>query len=552
MRTLLLIPNCNLPLGVALEVSMKLMGPRIAVICSLMTVMATTLPSVAVLGKQAGATSLADNRKGHNIRRPASAQSSASAAELNPQAIANIQGVYGGSISGTISNCTFSPGTSTNFGPEPVTVNIYSQNGANFLAVAFSSSATGGPGPPVPIAGTINADGGVSGTFDFESGQVSNTGTFSGRVIAGSLSFQLTGKETIPQAGTCDTTYSLEAKLTTPNTTSDVQISMLPIMAILATGQRFTYTYTIKNAGPGLAVATVFTEVVPDGTTIDTVTASQGQVYAPGPGKTGQIIVVLGSLEAGTSATVSVTVNILVAPGTSLVDSADAASESIDPNPANNALTSSIPIMGGALVTLVWDQLVPTASDPTPAPVNLRVVPVGGAGMQTAAGYKPAYPQDSTPCTLVNVNIYKSDSPNVQPIPDNLWKTVPPGDVESTMAAAPGGSFYLLTNVWNCGGSIVESGSSNEAGVPPGPTITKIKAGAKLKITGNGYSSTVMVFMDGIGFMKMPVFRTPTLIVQKGSLTTGVSISDYLTPGRTVLVTVENSDGGMGTISITN
>ncbi|HYL97419.1 MAG TPA: hypothetical protein VEZ90_00575, partial [Blastocatellia bacterium] len=91
----------------------------------------------------------------------------------------------------------------------------------------------------------------------------------------------------------------------------------------------------------------------------------------------------------------------------------------------------------------------------------------------------------------------------------------------------------------------------NEAGVPAGPTITKVKVGFKLKITGSNYTSTVTVFIDGIGFVKPSLIRSDGLLIQKGTLTNGMGILDYVTSGRTIVLSVQNSDGGLGTLTYT-
>jgi hypothetical protein len=42
-----------------------------------------------------------------------------------------------------------------------------------------------------------------------------------------------------------------------------------------------------------------------------------------------------------------------------------------------------------------------------------------------------------------------------------------------------------------------------------------------------------------------------TLLIEKGELVDGRSLSDVLLPGKTVLISFRNSDGGIGTFSYT-
>src|SRR5262249_4035437 len=152
----------------------------------------------------------------------------------------------------------------------------------------------------------------------------------------------------------------------------------------------------------------------------------------------------------------------------------------------------------------VWEQPTPTAANPTPAPINLRVVPSGlpSTSPESSTLAKSEPQKTDTPCTLVNVNVYKSEAQPVQTIPSNLWKTVPPDQLQTAMAAAPAGSFYVITNVWQCGDMTIESGGSNQAGVPAGPVINKVKVSAKLKITGSDFSDPSEVFLDGVAFAR--------------------------------------------------
>jgi hypothetical protein len=120
------------------------------------------------------------------------------------------------------------------------------------------------------------------------------------------------------------------------------------------------------------------------------------------------------------------------------------------------------------------------------------------------------------------------------------------------MAAAPAGSFYVLTNVWKCGDVEVESGRSNEASSgAPGPVVRKVIVGAKLKVKGSGFTDVVQVFIDDVGFRKQAVVNNGVALTQKGVLTDGRSIAEAMPVGRTVILKLVNSDTGTTIVPFT-
>jgi hypothetical protein len=146
-------------------------------------------------------------------------------------------------------------------------------------------------------------------------------------------------------------------------------------------------------------------------------------------------------------------------------------------------------------------------------------------------------------------NIYISTTEPVQTVPANLWRTVPATNTASA-PAAPAGSFYVVTTLYNCNGMIVESGSSNQVGVPAGPTIRSVSVGGKIKVKGNGFSEGAEVFIDGVGFTKQ-AGGGGSAIKQKGRLTDGRRIAEAVPSGRAVLFSVRNTNGGISSLSFT-
>lgn len=447
-----------------------------------------------------------------------------------PRAIQDITGIYEGPEARTI----VCDDDTIDFNI-PGTLIIASQQGES-----FSGSLDDGE---FILNGTVDKSGALSGTYSFQLPPITGGGTFTGQASGDQIQLSFSGTLSL-EGETCNLTVMLTGTRSSSTAMADLSITERVSQNPVPSGARITYTFTVTNGGPDDATSILVSEPTPVGVTFATATSSQGQVQSPGPGDQGNVIYLLGTLVKGATATLSLTGNVLAPAGSTLVNSPFVTSTVPDPNLANNNTTLSSEVLGGAIVKLVWDQPAPTAANPTPAPVNLRTQLGGRANAAREPG--DVTQQDS--CTLTAVKIYKSDQPNVQTIPSNLWQVVAANALQATMSAAPAGSFYVITNLWKCGDALIESGASNETGVPPGPTITKLKVGGKLKANGSGFSGAVQVFVDGVGFVKETVLADSTLIVQKGLLTDGSLISD-IGATKSALITIRNGDGGLGSFT---
>ena len=336
---------------------------------------------------------------------------------------------------------------------------------------------------------------------------------------------------------------------------ADLAVSITDIPDPVASGQRLSYTITVNNLGPNVANDVSITTSHPANTTLASVTSNGSKCTAPAAGLSGSISCNFTAIPVNGSASITVTVNVIAASGSTLTESGSVTSGTPDPNMGNNSASTTTTVQGGGLVRLRWTQPVPSAANPAPAPTGLVVLGGGSTpGTESENLSEQESPLDVTgPCTLVRVNIYKSESTPVQTTPANRWASVPPNQLESTMAVAPAGSFYVITNVWNCNGTEVESGGSNEAGVPAGPTFDriKIKPSGKMKIFGNGFTDPTMVFINGVAFSRAAVFTDSTFIVQKGSLVDGRISLDVLLPGVPAVVSAQTSNGGIGSTTFT-
>jgi uncharacterized repeat protein (TIGR01451 family) len=467
-----------------------------------------------------------------------------------------VQGAYQGTVDFSV-NCNLPVPLPFPLpqGQLQVTANITSQMDGTFSGVLG----------PVSLNGTVDASGRLQGTYD--DGLPQNvpgltitqtfTGQFDATAVPKTLALVLTDTISVvagDQSVSCTATYNFQGTaLSAGGPSADLSITGSAAPSPVATGNRITWSLTVANAGPDDAINTVAVNPAPAGTAIVAATSSQGKcVTTPG-----NAVCSLGTIPHGGTATITVTASLVsAAPGSTLVDSPSVSSSLFDPKLSDNGTTISTPIVGGAIIKLVWDQPPPTASNPTPAPQNLRVELAGPPASTTMSNAERAAcagcvsqriaPQDS--CTLIRVNIYESNSTPVQPIPANFFVAVAPADAQATLAAAPGGTFAVITNVWQCGDTIIESGVSNQVSVPTGPTVTGLKVTAKLKGLGSGFADGVQVFVNGVGFVKQAVLGDSTLVIQKGPLTDGTAIGDVGT-ANSVLVTFKNPDGGLGSFT---
>jgi uncharacterized repeat protein (TIGR01451 family) len=381
------------------------------------------------------------------------------------------------------------------------------------------------------IAVTPPAKGIGNGSIPF---QVSpNTGSTArmGSVSAGGLLF------TINQAAASDS--------------ADLSVTITPSQNPVPAGTRLSYSITVTNDGPRNALGTTVTELLPVGVTFTSLRAPGG-VRTPAVGATGTVTWDAGLIPPGSSLSMDLLVNVIAAPGTPLTFTASAFSFVQDPNRGNNTASTTTDVLGGGLVTLTWDQPAPNASDATPAPTNLTITPASSPSSEggVVSRREGAWPSDAA-CTLTGYNIYISSTQPVQTIPANLWETLPP-TTTTTAPTAPAGSFYVVTSLWDCAGAVIESGltgGTNTTGIPPGPSLASVKATGKLKVTGSGFTTSVNVFVNGLAFVRPPIIRSG-VVVQKGKLANGQRLAELLISGHSLLITIKNSDGGIGSYNL--
>jgi uncharacterized repeat protein (TIGR01451 family) len=216
--------------------------------------------------------------------------------------------------------------------------------------------------PAVGSAGGISCTdpsvaGGASGTFTLVV-EVKPEAT-GGSTITNSVTVSWTGPS---PGGTNTATASVIVS------GADISMTQVASAPAVAPGATITYTETVTNNGPDAAVVPVLYQETPPNTTFGSITAPSGWTCtAPAAGATGQVICTDGtSLADGTSSgtfTYVVTVGSSVTAGTTILNTADANSQTTDPVPSNNSTITSV------LVEIASDSDLAVSMTASPTPV---------------------------------------------------------------------------------------------------------------------------------------------------------------------------------------
>jgi uncharacterized repeat protein (TIGR01451 family) len=118
---------------------------------------------------------------------------------------------------------------------------------------------------------------------------------------------------------------------------ADLELAAAASTASVSAGGQVTFTLTVGNAGPSDARDVALDDELPAGVTVASVTPSQGTCTTGGG-----VVCQLGTIAAGGSAQVLVTVNVASTASGALVDTASVVSGQPDPDPHNNTAETSV------------------------------------------------------------------------------------------------------------------------------------------------------------------------------------------------------------------
>jgi len=125
-------------------------------------------------------------------------------------------------------------------------------------------------------------------------------------------------------------------------------------------GKTLTYLLTVTNTGPSNAIGVVLTDTLPLSATLASANASRGKgcAWQPGGASVSMLVCDLGRLYSGDVATVTITVRVdlmaatpsatLRASSAALAHTAAVWSDQPDPQPANNTVAESMPVVAEA------------------------------------------------------------------------------------------------------------------------------------------------------------------------------------------------------------
>jgi TolB protein len=124
---------------------------------------------------------------------------------------------------------------------------------------------------------------------------------------------------------------------------ADLALSMGASPNVANSKKPLTYAITVANIGPSNAAEVVVTDVLTPEMRFVSATPSQGSCVTPPPGSTGTVRCDLGFLPNTRSATAQVVVKVVVKK-TTVSNTASVASNTPDPNAANNSVTIATPV----------------------------------------------------------------------------------------------------------------------------------------------------------------------------------------------------------------
>jgi uncharacterized repeat protein (TIGR01451 family) len=315
----------------------------------------------------------------------------------------------------------------------PVTENTILSNsiaanaglGINFGSGPTPNHAPGTPGPNdyqnYPVL-SVAQDNGVATTVDgtlfespnttyvvqfFSSPQPDPSGYGQGKTFLGSTNVQTDSQGSatfttgLPPAGAAGMYLSATATDPSGNTSEfsgDIAVQgqiNLVVTGVASPnpvldGASLTYTLTVNNLGTAVAHDVIFQDQLPSSVTLQGITPSQGFVIPEAGG--GAPEVDLGTIPAGTSATVIITVQTGVSSVGTITDTASVSSEEPDPNQA--AESTTIPVV----VETAADVSISLAEGPSPALAGddlMYTMTVSNLGPQGASNVIASLPMAS-------------------------------------------------------------------------------------------------------------------------------------------------------------
>jgi uncharacterized repeat protein (TIGR01451 family) len=241
---------------------------------------------------------------------------------------------------------------------------------------------------------------------------------------------------------------------------ADLSVTNVASPDPVAAGSNITYTQLVTNNGPSAADNAALVEAVPTNTTFLSIAAPAGWTCAtPYVGGTGNVVCTNLSMAGGTAATFSllVKVNVGVANGTVITDTATVSSSVNDPNTSNNSASASTVVgtTAGAELTVI------NVASPNPVVAGstityTQVVTNTGSTAASAATFSEPTPTPTADVTFASVT------------PASGWMCTSPPVSCTNSSVAPGssGTFTVVytVNASTASGTVISDTATVNAG----------------------------------------------------------------------------------------
>jgi len=244
--------------------------------------------------------------------------------------------------------------------------------------------------PPVGSSGSVTCSIGslAVGNAAFTVVVATDAATPNGTTISNTATVNSATND--PAAGNNSATAT-----TTVSASADLSVTVSDAPDPVTAGGNITYTITVTNAGPTLAINATLTDSVPSGTTFVSLVSPAGwSCTAPAVGGTGAINCSNPSVAIGSATfTLVVAVPAGTANGAIITNTATVAAATPDPTPGNNSATATTTVVSSADLSVTLTD----SPDPVAAGTNLTyTVAVSNAGPTSAQSVQLLLPMPAT------------------------------------------------------------------------------------------------------------------------------------------------------------
>ena len=235
-----------------------------------------------------------------------------------------------------------------------------------------------------------------------------------------------------------DSSNNTGTATTTVQTRADLAVTKSDSPDPVTAGNNLTYTINFVNNGPSDAQSVTVTDAVPAGTTFVSSTVTTGSGWGsttPLPGGTGNVVFSKSTVAAGETAvfTIVVKVNSSAASGSTITNSATAATATVDPTSGNNTGTATTTVQTSA-------DLAVTKSD-SPDPVT------AGANLTYTINFVNNGPSDAQSVTVTDAVPANTTFVSATVTTGTGWSTNTSGPIVFSKSSVAAGETAVFTMV---------------------------------------------------------------------------------------------------------